>query len=188
MERGEGSVTAPPPPDAATVREFQRVVSEYNVRIYRFILKRVGHPDDAQDLTQQTFLEAYRQLGRFRGDSTMWTWLCAIANNVARNHRSRAPQHRYHFVSDEVLEFHPTDAADPEEANARRQQVKRLRAALDELSDDARAVFVLVALEGVSYEDAARILDVPVGTVRSRLSRARNALRERIDGTFPNAV
>ncbi|HYH20983.1 MAG TPA: RNA polymerase sigma factor [Azospirillum sp.] len=185
MERGEGLAMVPPP-DAAAVREFQRVVSEYDVRVYRFILKRVGHPDDAQDLTQQTFLEAYRQLGRFRGESTMWTWLCAIANNVARNHRARAPQHRYSFVSDEVLEFHPADAADPEEANARRQQVRRLRAALDELSDDARAVFVLVALEGMSYEDAARILDVPVGTVRSRLSRARNALRERLDGTFPH--
>ena len=188
MEHEDGQTTASPPVDPAVTREFQRVVHEHNARIYRFILKRVGHPEDARDLTQQTFLEAYRQLGRFRGESTMWTWLCAIANNVARNHRARAPQHRYSFVSDEILELHPSDAHDPEEANARRQQILHLRAALDALPDDARAVFVLVALEGVSYDDAARVLDVPVGTVRSRLSRARTTLRARLGGTFPNAV
>lgn len=145
-------------------------------RIFRFLLKALGDWSQAEDLAQDTMAQALRALPGFRGDSALATWLIGIALNLARNHRRRAAQ-SVPVVDTTALEAVP--AADDPEADLARAQVRaRLRAAIDRLTPDFREPILLVALEEMSYADAALVLDVPVGTVRSRLSRARAQLRE----------
>ena len=158
------------------LKEFECLVATHHSRLYRYILKLENNRDDAADLTQQTFIDAFRSLANFRGQASLSTWLFGIGLNLARNYRSRSPVRRYpHCSIDEILQISGPD--DPEQTASDRQQVRRLNAALQELSSEMRETIVLICLEELSYEDAAAALGVPIGTVRSRLSRARTQLR-----------
>ena len=145
------------------------------------MLKQVGNRADAEDLTQEAFLEAFRCFESFRGQSLPSTWLFGIAINVVRNFLRRSSERRATYVSDEALESLPTEG-DPLADLEVRRRMDALNTALFRLPDDWREVLVCVAMEGLSYEQTATILDVPIGTIRSRLSRARDGLKAELEG------
>ncbi|WP_323018752.1 RNA polymerase sigma factor [Castellaniella sp.] len=169
-----------PPASHPDERLFRELVKEHSSRLQRFIIKHIGNISEAEDLTQQAFMEAARSYQTFRGESQLSTWLYGIALNLVRNHLSRAPERRYNFVSDDSLDDLATESATPEEAATQAQTMRLLQESLDELPDSMRSILLMVGLDNMSYEEAAILLTVPVGTVRSRLSRARAALRDRL--------
>jgi len=159
---------------------FHQLVQDHQKRLYRFIVKNIGHGCDAEDLAQQAFVEAAKAYETFRGASELSTWLYGIAMNLVRNYLSRAPHRRYTFESEDVLDDTQADRPDPSEQLAQSQAVRLLQREIDGLPAEMREVLLLVALEELSYEEAAVMLSIPVGTVRSRVSRARSTLRKRM--------
>ncbi|MGC2856132.1 RNA polymerase sigma factor [Novispirillum sp. DQ9] len=170
------------PAAAGTADAFAQLVRDEQKRVYHFLLKRLGHADDAAELTQETFLHAHRAWASFRGESKASTWLLGIALNLARNHVTRSPSKRWRHLSDDVLDGVASHEPDPERATANRRLVRRLAEAMDALPPDMRDVFSLVCLDGMAYDEAARTLGIPIGTVRSRVARARAALRAAVGG------
>jgi len=161
---------------------FRDLVREHWTRLHRFIIKNIGHQSDAEDLTQQAFTEAVRSFESFRGQSELSTWLYGIAMNLVRNYLSRAPHRRFDFTDDSELEYSASEQPSPEEQAEQTEQLGALAIALEELPPRMREVLLMVAVDELSYEEAAVLLTVPVGTVRSRLSRARAALRIKLEG------
>jgi len=153
--------------------DFRAVYESHFARIWR-TLRRLGIPEkDALDATQEVFVIAYRRQADFRGDSSMSTWLVGIAYRVAANRRSRASESR------EVLgmETAPVTAApdtDPETWLAARDELRALEAVLETLPLEQRAVFTMFEMEGLTGEEIAAALGIPIGTVRSRLRLGRS--------------
>lgn len=141
--------------------------------VYRFCARRIG-PDRAADAAQETFLTAQRALGKYRGDSSISTWLFGIANNECRR------VSRTHRCTPVTIELDPGLAG---EASHETSAIDRavLQSALDRLSDEHREVVLLHEVEGLSYDEAALVLQVPVGTVKSRLHHAFLSLRRSLD-------
>lgn len=166
---------------ADTNAVFRDLLATHRDRLYRFVLRHIGHATEAEELAQQAFAEAARTYENFRGESQLSTWLYGIAMNLVRNHLSRSPQRLYHFETEEALDDTPAAVADPEQQLAMTQLVKLLERELDGLMPEMREVLLLVAMDDMSYEDAAELLSVPIGTVRSRVSRARSHLRRRME-------
>jgi RNA polymerase sigma factor (sigma-70 family) len=175
IQSGEVKVT----PDSEQL--FRKLVREHEQRLYRFVLKHIGHSDDAEDIAQQAFVEAARAYSTFRGESELSTWLYGIAMNLVRNYLSRAPHRVHQFETEEALEEHADGQATPDEQAERMQMVAHLSRELEALPAEMREVLLLVALEELSYEEAAALLSIPIGTVRSRVSRARTALRTQFE-------
>lgn len=163
--------------DAALLRE---LVIKHSDRLQRFIVKHIGNATEAEDLAQQAFVEAAASYKAFRGESQLSSWLYGIALNLVRNHLSRAPERRHEFVSDTVLDVQSSPDPSPEEQVAQNQTMSLLQESISELPDNMREILLLVGMEEISYEEAATMLTVPIGTIRSRLSRARSALREKL--------
>ena len=159
---------------------FKQLVQEHSKRLYRFIRKNIGNSSDAEDLMQQTFLEAARSYATYRGESALSTWLYGIAMNLTRNYLSRSPHRKYDFADEESLEMLVSGDSDPAETLGNREIMAALQRELSELPDEMRGVLLMVALDEVSYEEAAVMLSIPVGTVRSRVSRARARLKQRL--------
>lgn len=172
-------VLHPAEPRVDTV--FRELVAQHKERLYRFVLKHIGHSTEAEDLAQQAFVEAARTFETFRGESQLSTWLYGIAMNLVRNHLSRSPQRLYRFEDESALDDTPSDMANPCEHLEMTQMVRLLDNELAELMPEMREVLLLVALDDMSYEEAAELLSVPIGTVRSRVSRARAQLRRRFE-------
>lgn len=156
------------------------LVREHSTRLQRFIIKHIGNTTEAEDLAQQAFVEAARSYRSFRGESQLSSWLYGIALNLVRNYLSRAPERRHDFVSDSVLAEHASSDLSPDRALEQRQTLTLLQESLDELPENMRDILLMFGIDEISYEDAAALLTVPVGTVRSRLSRARAALRDKL--------
>ena len=156
------------------------LVREHSSRLQRFIIKHIGNTTEAEDLAQQAFVEAARSLRSFRGESQLSSWLYGIALNLVRNHLSRAPERRHDFVSDSVLQDQASTDLSPDRVLEQNQTMALLQESLDELPENMRDILLMVGLDDISYEEAAALLTVPIGTVRSRLSRARSALREKM--------
>ncbi|RBL80333.1 RNA polymerase sigma factor [Streptomyces cavourensis] len=156
------------------------LVREHSTRLQRFIIKHIGNTTEAEDLAQQAFVEAARSYRSFRGESQLSSWLYGIALNLVRNYLSRAPERRHDFVSDSVLAEHASNALSPDRILEQNQTMALLQESLDELPANMRDILLMVGLDDISYEDAAALLTVPIGTVRSRLSRARTALRDKL--------
>lgn len=156
---------------------FRDLIDQHQRRLYRFVIKYIDHPDDAADITQQAFVEAARTIASFRGDSKLSTWLFGIAMNMVRNYLSRAPHRVYKFETDEILLSVAGNALDPSEFLEQKQILDLVEGALSELPEEMSEVLGLVAIDEISYQDAAEILSIPLGTVRSRVSRARAVLR-----------
>lgn len=157
-----------------------KLFTEHHNRLFHFVLSRVRSADDSADLVDQAFAEACKAFGTFRGESEMRTWLYGIALNLVRNHVSRSPQRRYEFGGEEVLEELPDGTKDVARCIEGRQVMHRLRAHLAELPAHLRQTLLLVSLDELSYEETASRLGIPVGTVRSRVSRSRAILRQRL--------
>jgi RNA polymerase sigma-70 factor (ECF subfamily) len=159
---------------------FRDLIKEYGTSLYYFVLKRVGHADDAADITQQALVEAACSFTSYRGEAELSTWVFGIATNLARNHISRAPHHRHRFEPDEVLNVCESPELQPCETLSQRQGLELVSEAIRQMPPDMARALNLVAVEEMSYEEAANELNVPVGTVRSRVSRARSAVRQHL--------
>jgi RNA polymerase sigma-70 factor (ECF subfamily) len=172
---------------------FDALVLRYQHKVVKLIMRYVRDAAEAEDIAQEAFIKAYRALPRFRGDSAFYTWLYRIAINTAKNAlaaRGRSPI-EYDLDADESehsadLRHNMRDMATPE-AMALTEEIRTtVNAAMDQLPEDLRTAIVLRELEGLSYEEIAAAMDCPVGTVRSRIFRAREAidarLREVLDG------
>ena len=177
LNTADAIIVKPCAADAERDRQFKALVAQHRQRLVRFVLRHVGHAAEAEDLAQQAFAEAARAYASFRGESQLSTWLYGIAMNLVRNHLSRSPQRLYRFEDQSALDATAGAGPDPEQQYAMSQLVRVLQAELDELMPEMREVLLLVALDDMPYEDAATLLAVPVGTVRSRVSRARAHLR-----------
>ena len=161
---------------------FGELVRRYQDRLYNTVFRILNHNEDAQDVVQEAFLSAYQSLGNFKGDAQFFTWLYRIAVNTAISHKRK---HRMglsiHPGSQGGTAMEPVDsslASQPGQALQRQEEENRVQQALLRLSPEHRAVLVLKDMEGQKYEDMAAILGVPIGTIRSRLHRARTELRE----------
>ncbi|MGA7991192.1 MAG: sigma-70 family RNA polymerase sigma factor [Thermoanaerobaculia bacterium] len=172
---------------AGDVLGFEQIVRHYSGMVFSLAARLVG-PMDAEDVVQETFLRAWHGLERFRGESSLKTWLYAIALNRARARHGTLSRLRAVFTQGKTKEDDPfaslDDAADPalspEENTLITERRRRLREALRTLSDEFRTAVVLRDLEGLSYEEIAEVLGVPIGTVRSRLARGRALLKEKL--------
>lgn len=165
-------------PDTETL--FRDLVHRHQRRLYGFVLKNIGNPSDAEELAQQAFVEAAASLRTFRGESELSSWLYGIAMNLVRNYLSRSPHRRYTIEDESALDTHEAPHSAPDAQLDMRRLVVRLKEELEALPPEMRDVLLLVALDDLSYEDAAVYLSIPIGTVRSRVSRARDALRKRL--------
>ena len=172
------------------LRAFEMLVVRYRRRIERLIGRLSRDPDLVQDLAQETFLSAWRGLPQFRGDSAFYTWLYRIAVNTAR--KALADLRRDPVLTESALapagdddetfrpEVEPSTADTPEALLASREIAAAVNAAVERLSDDLRQAVVLREIEGLSYEEIAEIMNCPIGTVRSRIFRAREAIAQRL--------
>lgn len=156
------------------------LVREQRGRLRRFVGRHVGNRSEADDITQQAFTEMWLSYDSFRGDSKPSTWLYGIALNLIRNHLSRSPDRRHAFVEIAALETEPSTEPGPQARAEWRQMAGLVDRAMGEIQPNLRETLQLVAVEELSYEEAAQRLGLPVGTVRSRLSRARAQLRMRM--------
>lgn len=153
---------------------FDLLVKEHYQLVLRFLIKWVRHQAVAEELAQETFFAAWKKISGFRKESKFSTWLLGIALNLARNHRNRGPaRHEVELPDDDHLEVLLGADEAPEQQLGQRQILRALDQALARLPADMREVTVLVRLEGMALQDVATLLDVPLGTVKSRLSRAR---------------
>jgi RNA polymerase sigma-70 factor (ECF subfamily) len=165
---------------------FGMLVRRYQERLYHTAYRLLGNADDALDVVQDSFLNAYLSLNQFKGDARFFTWLYRIAVNSAISLRRKQRMVLTADVTGRRTLQEPHDESDgsePSSALERSEDKDRLQAALNGLSPDHRAVLVLKEMEGRKYEVIADILGVPIGTVRSRLHRARLELRDLLQGT-----
>jgi RNA polymerase sigma-70 factor (ECF subfamily) len=160
--------------------DFQALVKKHSVRLHRFVIKHIGNCPEAEDLAQQAFLEAAKCYHSFRGESQLSTWLYGIALNLVRNYLSRAPERRYFFVGEDALMDRASTDPTPDSVAEQNQTMRLLQESMDELPASMREILLMMGLNDYTYEEAAERLTVPVGTVRSRLSRARAALRVKL--------
>lgn len=164
---------------------FGVLVRRYQDRLYNSVVRMVDNAEDAADVVQDAFLNAYQSLNSFKGDSEFFTWLYRIAFNAAISLKRKRKTVLSFNAGDDRITAEPADPSDlfrPGVALERSEEDAQLQAALNRLSPEHRAVLILKELEGQKYEDIAQVLDVPVGTVRSRLHRARMELRELLHG------
>lgn len=158
-----------------------QLVERHNCRLYRFVSKYVDHPDDAADIAQQAFVEAARGIGKFRGESKLSTWLYGIAMNMVRNYLSRSPHRLYKFETEEILEEFFSSAIDPSDQAEQKEMLSLVLEAMGDLPKEMSEVLTMVAVKEISYQEVATTLSIPLGTVRSRVSRARAVLREHFE-------
>jgi RNA polymerase sigma-70 factor (ECF subfamily) len=158
---------------------FGRLVRTYQDRLYNSLLRVLGSADDAADIVQDAFVQAYTKLDSFRGNSAFYTWLYRIAFNLAMSHRRR--EHREASLDQlkSLAGAEPVDGQPAADTGAiQRERAELVHAALAELSLEHRQILVLREIDGCRYDEIAEILDLPVGTVRSRLFRARMEMRD----------
>jgi RNA polymerase sigma-70 factor (ECF subfamily) len=171
-------------------RAFEMLVVKYQRRIERLIGRMVRDVDLVQDIAQETFIRAYRALPQFRGESAFYTWLYRIAVNTAK--KALVELRRDPLVSENALasvdeadetsrvENELSDGETPEAILASREIAAAVNAAIDALSEDLRQAITLREIEGLSYEEIAEVMNCPIGTVRSRIFRAREAIAARL--------
>ncbi len=167
-------------------RAFDLLVRKYQHRVIAVITRYVRDPDEAMDVAQEAFVKAYRALDRFRGDSAFYTWIFRIAVNTAKNYivsRGRRPPDADIEVEDaEHYEgggwLH--EVANPENELFKDELERAVYRALEKLPEDLRTAVTLREIDGLSYEEIAEVMDCPVGTVRSRIFRAREAIDNEI--------
>ena len=163
------------------------LVNEYQRMVFHLALHMLGDHDEALDLSQEVFLNVFRTIGRFRGQSSLRTWIYRIVVNQARNRqrwwrrRHRADQVSLEERIEKTGDMPPASELDgPDRMFGQRELARRIWGALDELPFEQRTVMILREIDGLSYEEIAFSLGVAVGTVKSRLTRAREALRSQL--------
>lgn len=163
------------------------LVIKYQHKIIQLVNRYVKDPSESQDVAQEAFIKAYRALANFRGDSAFYTWLYRIAINTAKNHlvaRARRSSHYEVDIQDaeqieNVPQLHGMET--PEGLLSNDQIVAVIKLAIENLPDEMRTAIMLREFEGLSYEEIAEAMSCPVGTVRSRIFRAREAIDNKLN-------
>jgi len=166
---------------------FGLLVSKYQRKLYRLLARLVRDPAEVEDLAQETFVKAYRALASFRGESAFYTWLYRIGINTAKNHLAAQVRQIPVSTGMDAVEMETMEGAErlrdfdtPERQLMMRQIALTVDEAMADLPDELREAIALRELEGLSYEDIASAMDCPIGTVRSRIFRAREAIAARL--------
>jgi len=166
---------------------FELLVAKYHRKIIRLVSRLVRDAAEVEDVTQEAFIKAYRALPQFRGESAFYTWLYRIAVNTAKNHLAtqgrRAPTST-EANAEEAETFAEADQLrdinTPESLLMSKQIAQTVNAAMEALPDELRTAITLREIEGLSYEEIAEAMGCPIGTVRSRIFRAREAIASRL--------
>lgn len=159
---------------------FSELVARYQDRIYRFLVRLTRSQDDALELTQETFLSAYEALERWRPEARFTTWLFHIARNQAFDWLRRGKRVEFVALEEDDETSLPDPAPTPDAALETRQRFHGLEHALARLPTEHREILLLREIEEMSYEDIATVLDIGLGTVKSRIARARTGLLEKM--------
>ena len=166
---------------------FEMLFTKYQRRVSRLVSRFVRSDAEVEDIVQESFIKAYRALGSFRGDSAFYTWLYRIAVNTAKNYlvaASKRPISLTQFEKNDDEDFEEdhfmSDAATPESELITKQIAETVNKTMNELPADLREAIMLREIEGMSYEDIADSMGCPIGTVRSRIFRAREAISQKI--------
>ncbi|MCP5092123.1 MAG: RNA polymerase sigma factor RpoE [Gammaproteobacteria bacterium] len=165
---------------------FDLLVLKYQHKIVNLVMRYVRDPELALDITQEAFIKAYRALPRFRGDSAFYTWMYRIAVNTAKNHlaaqRRRPMNIELDLQDPEQYDLHAKlkETDTPEAITLSNELKATVERAIAALPEDLRTAIILRELEGMSYEEIAQTMECPVGTVRSRIFRARDAISKKI--------
>ncbi len=166
---------------------FDLLVAKYQRRLMRLLSRVVHDPTEAEDVVQETFIKAYRALRHFRGDSAFYTWLYRIGINTAKNFLATQGRRGPTFTdadADQADAYndgeHLRDINTPESMLASKQIAQTVNAAMDALPVDLRTAIALREIEGLSYEEISDIMACPIGTVRSRIFRAREVIAEKL--------
>ncbi|HEY4750934.1 MAG TPA: RNA polymerase sigma factor RpoE [Steroidobacteraceae bacterium] len=174
---------------------FDALVLKYQHKLVKLVMRYVRNPAEAEDVAQEAFIKAYRALPQFRGDSAFYTWLYRIAINTAKNavvSRDRSPIEydldRHNTDESYDMQGRMKDSETPEGLVLTDEIRTTVNAAIDCLPEDLRTAIVLRELEGLSYEEIAAAMDCPVGTVRSRIFRAREAIDRRLREVFEGGL
>ncbi len=167
-------------------RAFDLLVRKYQHKIISVVTRYVSDWSEAQDVAQEAFIRAYRALGAFRGDSAFYTWIYKIAINTAKNHlvsRGRRPPIGDIAIEDAVLldgASQLRERATPERELLRQEIEQTVFGTVEELPEELRTAITLREVDGLSYEEIAEAMNCPIGTVRSRIFRAREAIDEKL--------
>jgi RNA polymerase sigma-70 factor, ECF subfamily len=168
-------------------RAFELLVEKYQRKLARLLSRFVRDPSEVEDVTQEAFIKAYRALPAFRGDSAFYTWLYRIGINTAKNYLMALGRRAPTSTEIEAEEAEGYEEADqlrdintPESVLLSNEIGATVNATIAELPEELRTAIQLREIEGMSYEEIARIMDCPIGTVRSRIFRAREAIAERL--------
>jgi RNA polymerase sigma-70 factor (ECF subfamily) len=163
---------------------FEELVMTYQHRVFGVALRMLGNRAEAEDVAQEAFVRAHRALGAFRGDAKLSTWLYSITSRLCLNRLASGERRMARQGEDALLRL--SDAGPrPDAALERRELETALGRAIAELPEDRRIVVVLRDIEGLSYEEIAQVLELELGTVRSRLHRARAELKEKLERFLP---
>ena len=168
-------------------RAFELLVIKYQRKLARLLSRMVRDPAEVEDITQESFIKAYRALPQFRGESAFYTWLYRIGVNTAKNYlvaRGRRAPTTTEYSSEDAEGFEDAellrDIATPDAELQTKQIANAVNKAVDALPEELRTAITLREIEGLSYEEIAQMMDCPIGTVRSRIFRAREAIAEKI--------
>ncbi|BAP88910.1 RNA polymerase sigma factor RpoE [Burkholderiales bacterium GJ-E10] len=168
-------------------RAFEILVAKYQRKISRLLARMIRDPSDIEDVTQEAFIKAYRALPSFRGESAFYTWLYRIAINTAKNHFAAQGRKAPTVAAGDFEDadggdepFAQPDVDTPESVYQSRQIGLAVNRAIDQLPEELRTAIVLRELEGLSYDEIAAAMNCPVGTVRSRIFRAREAIAQEL--------
>jgi RNA polymerase sigma-70 factor, ECF subfamily len=175
---------------------FDALVRKYQHKLVKLVMRYVRNPAEAEDIAQEAFIKAYRALPQFRGDSAFYTWLYRIAINTAKNavvSRDRSPIEYNIDRNDATEESYDMqgrmkDSETPEGLVLTDEIRRTVNAAIEALPEDLKTAIVLRELDGLSYEEIAAAMDCPVGTVRSRIFRAREAIDRRLRDVFEGGL
>lgn len=165
---------------------FDLLVIKYQHKLVHLVNRYVKDPSEAQDVAQDAFIKAYRALPEFRGESAFYTWLYRIAINTAKNYLLSRSRRNYDYEIDvqdaeQVGDAHQLkDIETPEELLRNEQVIQVISAAIEGLPEEMKIAITLREFEGMSYEEIAEVMDCPIGTVRSRIFRAREAIDEKL--------
>lgn len=180
-------------PDLALIERAQQgdrnavdlLVTKYQARAYQYAYRLTGNQDDASDLVAEAFVRVYTALPKFRRDSRFTTWLFRIVTNCFLDQKKKEKRRPTIQLEDDWVGSEATstiaERESPVESSERFEREKIMQSAIGQLPDNQRAMIVMFHMENLSYEDISATLDMPIGTVKSRLNRARLALREILD-------